>query len=235
MKILLSILLILFVTGCATSQGFNRDNLRGQIRGDVVVSDEDIASALKLKPQLPGQYKLAVYFSQPRLGGGGWNYQGASKWTVEDKKRLLAFSDDLIGKKVISDVIPINDSIIEGTGEKSIRLAAARAGADAVLVIDCVTAIDRYNNVLGATYFLLITPFFIPGTVVDGIFVANASMWDVRNRYLYLSVEAEGTASETRPAFLANENRVIESAKAEAVLALAKDLSERLQKMGGAK
>ena len=121
--------------------------------------------------------------------------------------------------------------MLEGSDNKAIRLAAARAGADAVLIINGVSDIDKYNNPMGASYFLLVTPFFVPGTEADALFMMNASMWDVRNQYLYLSVEAESSASETRPAFFIEESRVIKAAKSTAVSALAKELSARLNSM----
>ena len=77
----------------------------------------------------------------------------------------------------------------------------------------------------------MITPFFVPGTEADAIFMVNATMWDVRNQYLYLSCEAEATANETRPAVFIEEWRVIKAAKAEAIDALSKELSGRLVNM----
>lgn len=127
---------------------------------------------------------------------------------------------DLIIKNIISDIFVLSDSILEGTDNKAIRLAAARVGADAVLIVNGVSSIDRYNNALGGTYFLIITPFFVPGTVADGLVMINAAMWDVRNQYLYLSAEAEGTAKQTRPAFFIEESHVINEARSNAVVAL---------------
>jgi len=188
-----------------------------------VVTENDIEKALDLKPQLPAPFKLAIYLapSHPR-----WN------WLSEDKDKLLKIGSELKSKNIISDVFIIGDAILEGTGNKAIRLAAARAGADAVLIIKGVSDIDRYNNVLGSTYFLLLTLYFVPGTVADGLFMVNGSMWDVRNQYLYLSAEAEGSAGETRPWAFIEESRVIKSAKTGALEALVKDLSVRLMSMG---
>ena len=209
MNILLIIVLILSVTSCASSRGFDRGNLRGQFTDQKIVTEKDIKKALELKPQLPNPFKLAIYFSTPN---SEWRYRYAWNWLGEDKDKLLEIKNDLKPKNIISDVIVINDSIVEGTHNKAIRLAAARVGADAVVVINGVSDVDRYNNNLGFAYFLLITPFFIPGTEADALFMTNASMWDVRNQYLYLSVETEGMANEAKPAFYIDEDRVIKAA-----------------------
>lgn len=229
MRTILIVLLALTVTACASSRGFDRGNLRSQITDQKVVTEEDIKKALVLKPQLPSQFKLAIYFSPPKSGG----HHGSSwRWLGEDKDKLLEIGPELKSKNIISDVFVIGDAILEDTDNKAIRLAAARAGADAVLIVNGISDLDRYNNTLGFTYFLLVTPFFVPGTEANGLFMVNASMWDVRNQYLYLSSEADGSARETRPAFFIEETRVIKAAKSDALTALSKELSSRLGNMG---
>jgi len=223
MRNILVVLLVLGLAACSTSRGFDRGNLRALSADQKVVTEEDIAKAFALKPQLPAPFRLAVYFSPKAYGS--W------RWRGDDKDRLLQMGAELKSRKIISDMVVIDDYILEGDGRKAVRLAAARAGADAVLIVNGSSDIDRYNNALGATYVLLVTPLFVPGTVADGLFIANASMWDVRNQYLYLSAEAEATASETRPAFFIEEAHVIKEAKAEALSVLAKKLSGQLSSM----
>ena len=193
------------------------------------MTEEDIKKALELKPQLPAPFKLAVFFAPPK---SGWRYGSSWTWTGEDKDVLLQMKADLIKKNILSDMFVLPDSIFEGTDNRAIRLAAARAGADAVLIVNGVSSVDRYNNGWGGTYILIITPFFVPGTIADGLVMINAVMWDVRNQYLYLSAEAEGTAKQTKPAFFINENHLINDARSNAVAALRKELFMRLDAMG---
>jgi len=221
--------LIVTMTACASSRGFDRGNLRTQITDQKVVTEEDIKKALELKPQLPAPFKLAVFFAPPK---SGWRYGSSWTWTGEDKDVLLQMKADLIKKNILSDMFVLPDSIFEGTDNRAIRLAAARAGADAVLIVNGVSSVDRYNNGWGGTYILIITPFFVPGTIADGLVMINAVMWDVRNQYLYLSAEAEGTAKQTKPAFFINENHLINDARLNAVAALRKELLMRLDAMG---
>jgi hypothetical protein len=225
MKKYLFLLIVVTLTACASSRGFDRSNLRSQMTDQKVVTEEDIKKALELKPQLPIPFKLAIYFAPPKSGsphGTAW------KWVSEDKDKLLEIATELKNKKVVSDIFVIGDSIVEGRDNKAIRLGAARAGADAVLIINGISDVDRYNNILGPLYILLLTGFFIPGTEADALVMIDAAMWDVRNQYLYLSVEAEATAKETRPAFFVKESRIIKTAKTEALAALKKELEARL-------
>ncbi len=224
MRNLFVMLLILALSACTSSRGFDRGSLHGQLNAKKQVSDEDIEKVFQLKPQLPSPFKVGVYFSYPHYSR--WI------WTGEDKNRLLEISKELKAANMISDMFVISNSLIEGEPDnRTIRLAAARAGADAVLIVNAVSDTDEYNNPMGASYFLLITPFFVPGSVIDGIFMANATLWDVRNQYLYLSAEAEGSASETRPAFFSESAPVIRAAKTKAMGALAEELSRLFAKM----
>jgi hypothetical protein len=223
------LLLAFTMTACASSRGFDRGNLRNQIADQKVVTEDDIKKALELKPQLPAPFKLAVFFAQPK---SGWSHGSSWNWRGEDKDALIQMKSDLIKKNIISDMFVLSDSILEGTDNKAIRLAAARGGADAVLIVNGVSSVDRYNNAWGGTYFLIITPFFVPGTVADGLVMINASMWDIRNQYLYLSAEAEGTARQRKPAFFIDENHLINDARSNAVAALRKEVLMRLDAMG---
>jgi hypothetical protein len=221
-------LLVLLLSACATSRGFDRGAMKAQVSAPEV-TDEDIRKALALKSQLPRKYKLAVYFEPPT---SDWRYARRWRWTGEDKNEVLRVAGPLIEKGITSDVFSVGDAVLEGTDRKAIRLAAARAGADAVLIVEGSADVDRYNNKLGATYALLVTAAFVPGTVADGLFIASASMWDVRNDYLYLSVEAEGAASKTAPAAFIDEEQITKEAKVLAIQELQKQLGTRLERMG---
>jgi hypothetical protein len=232
MKKCLVVVLACILSACATSRGFDRGALRTEIGGQRTVTEDDIRKALELKAQLPRPFKLAVYFSTSKnrpyyYGGGRW------EWLGDDKDKFITALSPLRTQGVLSDLFVISDATLEGTDNRAIRLAAARAGADAVLIINGISDVDRYNNALGATYALLVTPFFVPGTVADGLFMVNAALWDVGNQYLYLSAEAEGTARQTEPAFYINEEHIVRDAKIVALDALAKEMLPRLQRMDG--
>jgi hypothetical protein len=229
MRNLLVLLLVLMETACASRHGFDRENLRGKIFNQKQITEEDIQSGLEFKPKLPSPFKLAIYFtssSTSRRYGSTWS------WLDEDKDMFLAIGAELKSKGIVSDAFVFSDHIAEAGDTKAIRSAAARAGADAVMIVNGVGDIDRYNNALGYTYVLLITPLFIPGTQADGLFLANASLWDVRYQYLYLSVEGEGTAKEIKPVLFIDEKKIIKSAKSAALAALKTELSSRLAKIG---
>ena len=193
----------LFVFGCA-SKGFNRGALQEQIGVKTpVVADKDIKEILNKKPNLPRPFKLAVYFKkqeQSEYKKSNW------RWSEKDKDLILEAANELKSDNLISDVFPILGSIVDGNDLKSVRVAAAKHGADAVLVIDGAGEIDKYINNWGWSYILLVTTAFVPGSEADTLFLSNAAMWDVRNEYLYLTAEAEGRSSDTHIALFGEKD-----------------------------
>ncbi|MCD6061803.1 MAG: uncharacterized protein K0S16_2114 [Moraxellaceae bacterium] len=223
MRLLAVLFMALALAACASSKGFDRGALRSKMVEQKAVTEEDIQRTLSLKPQLPQPYRLAVYFMPAKS-----YWRAPFAWTREDKEKIVQAASGISG---VADVVLVNDTFASSADIKAVRLAAARAGADAVLVVDGVASIDRYNNPLGMTYIALVTPLFVPGTVMDGLFLANASMWDVRNQYLYLSIEAEGQARKVAPPYFLEEGHVVANAKARGLDELARDLGTRLQRM----
>ena len=225
MRLLLIAALLFGLTACTQSRGFDRVHMRSQISSIQVDQKEE----MKVQPsELPGPFKLAVYFAPSNLPPSdqyGWNWKG------EDTEKVLSLQQDLKAKNIVSEIVSLPSSLVAGDNLEAIRSAAARAGADAVLVVNGVSDIDRYNNSLGPTYALLITPFFVPGTEVDSLFLVNATMWDVRNESLYMSVETEGMAKETAGAFQIYEKPLIHQAKSNALTGLRNEIAIRLNKM----
>lgn len=218
---------LILLAGCGSSRGFNRGELSNALAPEAIVSEEEIGRVLALEPQLPRPFKLGVYFKKPttRRWSAGWN------WLPGDQQLFLGVGESFRGPGLVSEVAFVSRATTVDEEIKSIRLAAARHGVDAVLIVSGVSDIDRYNNPLGPSYALLLTAFFVPGTVIDSLFVAHAGLWDVRNGYLYASVETDGTASQTRPAFFAREEPVIVRAKAEALPALAEAIGQHIHNL----
>ncbi|MES2855547.1 MAG: hypothetical protein V4692_06780 [Bdellovibrionota bacterium] len=182
------------IFGCA-SKGFDRGSLREQI-GTVkpVVNDSEIKEVLARKPNLPKPFKLAVYFKRPISKSSA---EASWRWTDQDKDLVTAAANELSSEKIISSVSIIPESLVLVEDLKSIRLAAARQSANAVLVIDGAAESDRYINNWGWSYMLLVPALFVKGSEVDTLFMSSAVLWDVGNEYLYLTTEAEGLAHET--------------------------------------
>ena len=210
--------LIVFVTslvGCATSRGFNRGALREDMSTQTVVSDEEIKKTLELRPQLPKPFKVGVFFKDPETAGR----YGSKKWhwSDADKQKVIQSVEQLKSKGQISQAFVISPATVTGFDLKSLRLAAAQHGADALLVVGGVSDTDSYTNNWGWTYVALVTALFVPATETDVLFMSRAALWDVRNQFLYMTAEAESMKKQARPAAFTDERGQIERAKAESL------------------
>ena len=210
---------LVLLAACAGSRGFDRGAMSRELRSDTpVVNDEEIAKVLALRPQIAPPFKLGVYF------------RSTQRWTGSDKDAVLGRVGRLVGAGPLSQVIPIADSVVTPREDlKAIRLAAARYGADAVLVVNGATQIDRYGNAASALYWTVIGLFVVPGTSADALFLGNATLWDVRNEYLYASAEAEGSEHAIGTPFSVDDDRLRAAARAKGTKALGEEVERRLK------
>ena len=238
MKVLLMVLGIMVLIGCAESKGFDRGALRGSL--GPATTDQEIQDVLALKPQLPAPFKLGIY-----LNSNSWNYKRRF-WTDGEKSEFLTYGNQLKEAGIISDIYLISEDTVPGNHNwafgntanrdlKDLRLAAARYGADAVLLISDVSAVDRYNNPAAFLYWTIIGAYLVPGTHSDALVMLRSSLWDVRNGYLYATQDAEGMAKRMGPAFLLEDVDSIDEAKKVAIADFGKKLTERMIRLHAGK
>ena len=230
--------LLFIFTGCATKQGFDRGALREHLYdASVEITEDEIKQVLELKPQLQFPFKLGVYFLERYRYA--WRY-GESHWEGRDKQ--LEWLESLKDEGILSEIIPITSiTLTDDDGDyryhtpslKSIRLAAARHHADAVLIVDYVPDVDRYNNFTAVLYITIIGGFFVPGTHSDALVMMNGALWDVRNEYLYLTVEVEEEQRRIGTAFLLRDEGTIREAKHKALSLFHEEVLQRMRRLKG--
>jgi hypothetical protein len=219
--------------GCASSQGFNRGELRQSLIPNSTIESAEIAAALSKKPQLPKPFRVAVHFREPN-GPSRTTEIHQWRWKDAEKKAVYQLEKSLKSKEEISAVFPLARELL--TQESSIeeriedlRMAAAKQGADALLVVSGTSSVDQYTGKLGWTYAALITALFVPASTIDAFFLTQASLWDVRNGFLYMTAEAEETSSETAPLAWLDEKPLIEKSKDAAVKLLTEEILRQME------
>ena len=222
MKSLSLVLLLALVSACS-SKGFNKEALRQELKAGESrqISDEEIKKVFDLKPQLPKPFKIGVYFMDNKLRN--WDL----RWNSEDKDFILKLEPELQKSGEVSKMFIINESLVQGHDLKSLRLAAAHHGADALLVISATHETERSLNAWGTTYALILPMFFVQGTVTDALYITRAALWDVRNEYLYMAVEAESFKRKTSSMLNENQDNLLLRAKKESMT----DLKKEIQRM----
>lgn len=226
--------LLALAWGCAT--GFDRGAIQERLSEDQLqVSSQDISEVLKLKPQVQFPFKLGIYLDSGRAGYSEpyprstteffWNVE----WRAADKEKVLAALEPLKGRGVLSDAFFISTMTVSGRSWEEVRLAAARHGADAVLVVRSVSQVDSYLNPLCLLNLLILPGWLVPASHRDALVVVAAALWDVRNGYLYATTDAEGTGSVVKPSFTIDDQQAIEKAKEKALADFAAEVARRIE------
>ncbi|MCJ8276900.1 MAG: hypothetical protein MJK18_08665, partial [Bdellovibrionales bacterium] len=114
---------------------------------------------------------------------------------------------ELRGTGINAKVFPLLESLTNGTDMRSLSLAAAKHGADALMIIEGGVDRESYARDYALSYALIVPMFFVKGNRAETLFVANATLWDVRNEYLYLSTQSEGNHSLNYPLIFPETDR----------------------------
>lgn len=226
MKNVLLLSALLLITSCTTSRGFNRDNLKQQLDNKTSIDESEINQAQSAKAKLPRPFKVAIYFQEPgksEVERIDWS------WSDEDKQRILKTVEKFKSNGEISQSFMLNTKAHPDV--KSLKQAAAKQGADALLVISGINDLDKYNTELGWTYALVLPTLFVPATVSDIIFISRAVMWDVRYDFSYLTAESESMINRRYPAVFRTDKKQNLEAKEESIKGLQEELGKRLNNL----
>ncbi len=221
-------LLLLCLAGCAA--GLDRNLVRYQLENSSLqITDETtetIEEVKALRPQLMFPCKLAVYLHPP--GYSEW------QWTSGDKRIFDAWGKELKRQGVVREAFFLPNMLL---GEKkdlhALRLAAAKCGADALLVVQGAVATDDYMNPAAAANLTVVGGFVVPGSHCDALFVAQALLIDVNNGFIYATAEGEGKGSVIRPSFIIEQSGAINNAKKRALHDLGPRVATQMQKLKG--
>lgn len=220
-----STLILAILAGCAGGPGFDRDAMREVLRhnGNPAAGQ---TSPVTDTSALPAPFRLAVYFVEHDFPLRR-NIRKA-EWIGSDKAALIDHLAPLKREGAVTDIFLLTDSTIRGHDIRKIRVAAARYGADAVLIVNGVGAVDRSNNAYAALYPTVIGAYLVPGTVGESLFIVKGNVWDTRVDRLYIRQAAEGHARMAGPAMTLEDREVFGLAKHSALKALGEKIADEL-------
>lgn len=225
--IVLATLFALTVAACAGSTGFEQAALRdASAAKNPEINESEVAAAFALRPQLPKPYRVGVVF-RPLDRNAASSDEPLWRWDMEHKNSLLAIRKSLRASGEVADVFAIDAHTVVGDDLRAIRIAAARHGADAVLVVSGEDVARSSSNGWVASYVALLPMLFAPGSELDVTFTAHAELWDVRNEYLYLSAEAESESHQERALCWLDQREATVQAQTKAVKLLTAELEQR--------
>jgi hypothetical protein len=216
-----TVLLMLLAGGCVGSAEFDRNAMRETL-GVAEIPDAQHASAVGHAdmPNPPHPLRLALYFVERDMPIR--HKIRMAKWMDRDKDALMKSLTPLQREGIVADTFLLADSTIHGYDVQKIRQTAARYDADAVLIVEGVGTVDRYNNDYAAWYVTLIGAYVAPGTVSDALVMIHSSLWNARSERLYTTQTAEGRSTLTGSAVSLEDGQALAQAKTAALVELGK-------------
>jgi hypothetical protein len=156
------------------------------------ISDEDIRNALNARPQLLPPVNLAVYNS-----GYPFAFNSDSLRHLDGISRVYEIPRVLVDGGASEDATRhslryyrVGQRPID---QKQLRLLAAQAKCDLLLLYHVTVKEDVETNALIWTHILIIPGLFMPSFHVNLSARGDAFYFDVRNGYLYCHATAETT------------------------------------------
>jgi rhombotail lipoprotein len=214
--------------GCAA--GFNTSEMREALQEErkLFSDDDDVTKIEQLKPQLKLPFRLAVapliqvrqsYWHEPRGMMEG------------EREEILAWGEKLKKEGIVSEFTMIPGMLLDLGPDrhrtsyiKSVRVAAARLQADAVLFLRCVTDTDSYANPLALLDCTIVGMFLVPGHRRDAFTILEGMIVDNRNQFLYFAADAEGTGSALAPLAMFDRRDAVADSRRNALRAFGEQL-----------
>jgi hypothetical protein len=152
---------------------------------------------------------------------------------MEDRERIETWAEPLRKAGIVADMYVMSEMISTKSDLDSIRLAAAKHGADVVLLVKGVAQEDSYVDGSSILNLLVLPGYVVPSSHRDVLFMMRGAMWDVGNECLYLSADAESEVRTRAPTFRVTEGEAVEEAKGEALDSFGRELQKRLFALKG--
>jgi len=226
--IMLVLIGLLSLSACSGSRGINRQLLQDSLhsRADVV-TDRDIAATMALQASLPSSYRLALYFTHEDFP----NRPALQRvdWVSADANRVQQALKPMQEEGILQQTFLLANSTVQGRTLRDIRLAAARYNADAILIIDGASAVERYNNGHAVWYATGIGAYFAHGTESHALFMVKGTLWDVRTGALYGTQTADGETTLIGPAPSLDDKAAVAEAKDVAMARFGRELADTLR------
>ena len=204
-----------------------------QLTEDTV--QKEIERLLALKPSSPVPAKVLLYeipstreshIRSARKMLRLRKETGEAMKTALEKTGLFA-QIDFLPELYLPDGIP--------GGLKALRLAAARAHADALLLYSTEAGYEREPNALAALYITVVGAFLVPGTDAAATAVSKAVLIDVRTGYIYRVFEAYGESTRVVPIASVDDEAMEFEARKQALTKLAQVAAEKVVQLGAVK
>ena len=222
---------LLTLSACAGQAEFNRTEIQDVIRQTVHLTPPPTApgTAEQSRPAVTAPFRLGLFFTRQEFPTR--QTIRPIEWLSRDKEAVLLALAPLQDQHILRESLIIADSAAPHLSLAEIRKAAARYGADMIMIVTGAGAVDRSNNGYALLYPTILGAYLAPGTVSEALVLIEGSLWDVRSGLAYDTVSAEGQSRLVGPAMILEDRTALIQGKDLALNTLSTRLIERLRRL----
>ena len=226
---LLAIFLIA-LSACSTGREFDRTGMQDTLHQRLTFLPEHQTTDRTENQPLPaGPFRLGVYFVQTEFPSR--ESIRSAEWLSAEKDRLVQSLAPLRDDRIIREIVVLAEPTVRTLTGQELRQAAARYGADMLLLVDGVGAVSRRNNAYALLYPTLLGAWLAPGTVIDALFIIDGVLWDLRTDRSPGRQTAEGQAQRTGAVVMVNDTEALNEAKDQAIDAFGRRVADRVRSL----
>ena len=228
-------LALITLSACAGSQGFDRKEMHEVMRQTAILTQQPVAPGVTERPLAawPAPFRLGLFFTHKEFPTR--RAIRPVEWVSRDKDTLLHALAPLQDQQILRESIVIAESTAPNSTLTDIRKAAARYGADVIMIVTGVGTVDRYNNAYALLYPTILGAYLAPGTVSEALVMIDGSLWDVRSGELLHRQTAEGLEKTVGAAAFVEDRDVLMQATQAALNEFGTGLIDRLRRLSQAK
>lgn len=218
------VVLLCFLTGCASSQGLDPKPLTELLRYEEErFIGEQPLTPIAARPLSPTALKLGLYLNPTGF------FKREFEWTDGDRETVLVWANGLQASRIVAGASFVPQSSLKGNSLTELRESAARYGADLLLILDGAAAIDRYNNYKASLlYWTILGAYLADGTHSDALCVLRGAVWDAKTGTQLSTDDAQGTAKQIGPAARVEDRTAVSQACRQALTQLLTAVKNRL-------
>ncbi len=204
----------------------------------VVMSEKDVQAEVDrlyaLRPARPVPRRVLLYGVE---SSGETHISSARKRLLLRKETSDAMKSALEETRLFAEVDFLPELYLPTDVQdlKTLRLAAARAQADALLIYSTEAGFEYEPNALCILYPTIIGAFVAPGSKGASLAVSQAVLVDVKTGYIHRVFESYGEKSGIAPVALLDEEALEFEARKQAVQHLAALTASKVHELGRVK
>lgn len=171
--------------------------------GTSEVNDEDVRKAFEAKPQLADRFNVAYFSFDPTKDA---DVEKAVRAVPGVSSVYAVPALEAIGKHRFDD-----SPSTQPLSMKKLRLLAARAHADVLVVVDYARKVEVTPNALAALDVLIVPALFLPFRDIKVESAVDAFIIDVRNGYMYGHLALSKADAKPHQTIYSNEDEIVAS------------------------